>query len=63
MQLRGYMRFPGVPELLIILAIVICIFGAGRISSIMRDLGAGVREFKKAKNDESSAPQGTKKLS
>ena len=57
------MRFPGVPELLIILAIVICIFGAGRISSIMGDLGAGVREFKKAKNGESSAVQGTKKLS
>ena len=57
------MRFPGVPELLIILAIVICVFGAGRISSIMRDLGAGVREFRRAKNGESSAAQGTKKPS
>ena len=54
------MRFPGVPELLVILAIVILIFGAGRFSSIARDLGAGIREFRKAKKGGSEE---TKKVS
>ena len=58
------MRFPGVPELLVILAIVILIFGAGRFSSIARNFGAGIREFRKAKNgDTSDGSEETKKLS
>jgi sec-independent protein translocase protein TatA len=57
------MRFPGVPELLIILAIIIMVFGAGKITSIARDLGSGIREFKKAKNGDSDCPDRTKKTS
>lgn len=43
-------------ELLIILAIVIAIFGAGRIAGIGGALGGSIREFKKAvRDDESTA--------
>lgn len=36
----------GVPELLILLAVVLLIFGVGRVSKIGRELGTGIREFR-----------------
>jgi sec-independent protein translocase protein TatA len=42
----------GVPELLIILVIVIVLFGASRLSGIGSALGGGIREFKKAVQDD-----------
>lgn len=42
----------GGPELLIILAIVILIFGVGRISGIGRELGSSIKEFRRAVKDE-----------
>ncbi len=42
-------------ELIIILAIVIAIFGAGRLAGIGGALGGSIREFKKAVRDESEA--------
>jgi sec-independent protein translocase protein TatA len=41
----------GGPELFIILAIVLIVFGAGRLPSVMRDMGSGVREFRKAQHE------------
>lgn len=48
----------GAPELIVILVIVLIVFGAGRLPNVMRDLGTGVREFKKAQSetDEPLAP-------
>lgn len=37
----------GVPELLIILAIVILLFGIGRVSKIGGELGNAIRSFRK----------------
>ncbi|HEY4688831.1 MAG TPA: twin-arginine translocase TatA/TatE family subunit [Anaerolineae bacterium] len=37
----------GVPELLIILAIIILVFGIGRVARVGRELGTGIREFRK----------------
>lgn len=36
----------GWQELLIVLAIVLIVFGAGRLTNIGRDLGTAVREFR-----------------
>ena len=36
----------GMPELLIILAIVLLIFGAGKLPQIGRQLGSAISEFK-----------------
>lgn len=36
----------GVPELLILLAIVIVLFGAGRISKIAGEIGSGLRSLR-----------------
>lgn len=42
----------GVPELLIILAIVIVLFGANRLAGIGNALGSSVREFRKSVRDD-----------
>lgn len=36
----------GFPELVVILVIVLLVFGAGKITSIMADLGKGMKAFK-----------------
>ncbi|HYT76938.1 MAG TPA: twin-arginine translocase TatA/TatE family subunit [Vicinamibacterales bacterium] len=41
----------GLPELLIILAIIILIFGANRLPDIGRGIGKGIRNFKDATKD------------
>jgi len=41
----------GAPELIVILAIVVMLFGANRIPEIMRGMGSGIREFRKATHD------------
>jgi sec-independent protein translocase protein TatA len=42
----------GIPELLIILAIIILIFGASRLPEIGRGIGKGIRNFKDATKNE-----------
>lgn len=38
----------GIPEFLIILAIIIVIFGASRLPEIGRGIGKGIKNFKEA---------------
>ena len=47
----------GIPELLIILAIIILIFGANRLPEIGRGIGKGIRNFKDATKDGSESPE------
>jgi sec-independent protein translocase protein TatA len=42
----------GFPELLIIFFIILLLFGANKIPKIARDLGGGIREFKKSMSGE-----------
>jgi len=42
----------GLPELLVILAIVIIIFGANRLPELGRGIGGAIRNFKSASKDE-----------
>ena len=54
------MRVPGPWELAIILAIVLVIFGAGRLPEIGASLGRGMRAFKRGiggKEDASEAKE------
>lgn len=41
----------GLPEILGILVIVLLLFGARKIPEVMRSLGQGLREFKKATSE------------
>ncbi len=42
----------GMPELIIILIIILIIFGAGKLPQIGSGLGKGIRNFKKATQEE-----------
>ncbi|TAL35755.1 MAG: twin-arginine translocase TatA/TatE family subunit [Spirochaetes bacterium] len=42
----------GIPELMIIFFIILLVFGAGKIPKIAKDIGSGIREFKKSMNGE-----------
>lgn len=42
----------GAPELLIILAIVVVLFGATRIGDIGKGIGRGIKEFRRELKDE-----------
>jgi sec-independent protein translocase protein TatA len=48
----------GVPELLVILAIVILIFGASRLPELGRGIGRGIKNFKDASKEGSKSEQG-----
>ena len=42
----------GIPELVIIFLIILVLFGAGKIPKIAKDIGGGIREFKKSLSGE-----------
>jgi len=42
----------GLPELLVILVIGLVVFGAGKLPEIGSALGKGIRNFKKATNEQ-----------
>jgi len=44
----------GMPELLVVLAIVILLFGVGRLGKIGAELGKGIRNFRQAISGEES---------
>ncbi len=46
------MGMPSMPELLIILAIVVLLFGAKKIPDLAKGLGTGIKNFKKAIKEE-----------
>jgi len=49
----------GLPELVIVLVIVLLIFGVGRLGKLGKDLGEGIREFRKgiSGDDEEKAEE------
>jgi sec-independent protein translocase protein TatA len=56
MQLAAGLPFGlGPAELLIILAIVVVLFGATRLTDIGKGLGRGIKEFRKEMKDEDKA--------
>jgi len=48
---------PSVPQLLIVLAIVVLIFGAKRLKNLGSDLGGAVKGFKTAVKEEDEAQE------
>lgn len=43
----------GWPELILILAVCLLIFGAGRLPEVAKQMGKAIQEFKKALKDNS----------
>lgn len=44
----------GLTEILLILAVVVLLFGARKIPELMKGIGTGMKEFRKASNVEDS---------
>lgn len=42
----------GTTELIIVLAIIVLLFGVGRIGKIAKELGSGIRSFREGLQDE-----------
>ncbi len=55
------MGMPSMPELLIILTIVVLLFGAKKIPDLAKGIGSGIKNFKKAVNEDE--PEGEAKSS
>lgn len=49
------------PEILVILVVVLLLFGGKKIPELMKGLGSGVNEFKKASKGEEEQPATSKK--
>jgi sec-independent protein translocase protein TatA len=45
----------GLPEILVILAVVLLLFGGKKIPELMKGLGSGIKEFKNAAKDDQPA--------
>ena len=54
---------PSMPELLIVLAIVVLLFGAKKIPELAKGMGKGIKDFKKAikEDDEEEVKEITRK--
>ena len=53
----------GGPELIIIGIVIILIFGVGKFSSLGKDLGSSIKEFRRAVKDEEPDPKNTQQAS
>ena len=52
-SLAIYFGFIGGPQVIIILVVVLLLFGGRKIPELMKGIGGGLKEFKKAAKDES----------
>ncbi len=48
---------PSMPELLIVLAIVVLLFGAKKIPDLAKGMGKGIKDFKKAIKEDDEEPK------
>ncbi|MFQ1054837.1 Sec-independent protein translocase TatA [Gilliamella apicola] len=48
---------PSLPQLLILIAVVVLLFGTKKLRSLGSDLGASIKGFKKAMNDDDDKPE------
>jgi len=55
------MSLPGPGELVLIFMIVLVLFGAGKIPKIAKDLGGGIRQFRKSLSGEEEEEKEEKK--
>ena len=51
----------GAPQIILIIAVVLLLFGGRKIPELMRGLGSGIKEFKNATKEEEEKPKVEKK--
>ena len=53
---------PSMPELLIVLAIVVLLFGAKKIPDLAKGIGKGIKDFKKAVKEDDDEIESPKEI-
>lgn len=53
---------PSLPKLLIIVAVIVLLFGTKKLRSLGSDLGASIKGFKKAMNDDQKEKDDSQKV-
>jgi len=48
-----YLAMIGAPQIILIIAVVLLLFGGRKIPELMKGLGSGIKEFKKATKEDS----------
>ncbi len=56
-----FLGFFGGQEIILILIIIIIIFGGRKIPELMKGIGKGIKEFKKANTDDTEDSEKTQK--
>ena len=51
----------GVPEILIVIAVIVVVFSASRIADLGGALGRGIREFRRALREDDDRPAASSK--
>jgi sec-independent protein translocase protein TatA len=51
---------PGLPEILLIILVIVLLFGGRKIPELMKGLGSGIREFKKAASTDDDSSKSEK---
>ncbi|MEJ5244969.1 MAG: twin-arginine translocase TatA/TatE family subunit [Bacteroidota bacterium] len=62
METLAFIGTLGLPEILVILLIIVVLFGAKKIPELMRGLGTGIKEFKKASSLDDDEHKDNKKI-
>jgi len=53
MELSILLGIVGVPQLIVIILVVVLLFGGKKIPELMKGIGEGIKEFKKASKGDS----------
>ena len=61
MELLIILGIPGPWQIVLIVMVVLLMFGGRKIPELMRGLGQGMKEFKKATKDETTEEEDTEK--
>ena len=61
MLVLTFLGMIGAPQIILIIAVVLLLFGGRKIPELMKGLGSGIKEFKKATKEEEEKPKVEKK--
>ena len=57
MLVLTFLGMIGAPQIILIIAVVLLLFGGRKIPELMKGLGSGIKEFKNATKEEEDSPK------
>ena len=57
MLVLTFLGMIGAPQMILIIAVVLLLFGGRKIPELMKGLGSGIKEFKNATKEEEDTPK------